>query len=180
MAVIIASLIVVSVVSLLNLALCMGIIRRLREHTELLEKRPAAHEEEQGVLAAGSAVGAFSAGTTAGETISEADLDREAIVAFFSPGCQPCQSALPEFIDYARGLPEDTKVMAVVVGNKADGEQMVERLTPAITVITDTQAPSMVSAFSVRGYPAFYHIKADSTVATSGHSMSNLPQLATV
>ncbi len=76
--------------SVLNLLLLFGVLRRLREG---VGSRPQPGGAVPGPPMA--PVGTIVQGTTA-------SWDGETLVGFFTPGCGPCEQQLPAFIEYAR------------------------------------------------------------------------------
>lgn len=165
----------VATVSLLNLVLAMGIIRRLREHTALLQDSQAG----QDLLAPGEILSDFTAHTITGDRFSRADLDGDVAVAFFSPTCQPCQQVAPQFVQYAADLPAGRgRAIAAVIGEEADAADMIAILSPAVQVVTGAEVDSLTRAFRPRGYPSVYWIGEGGAVVASGRSTSILPALA--
>jgi len=174
---IIAALILVAAVTLLNLVFTLGVIRRLREHTELISKGLGHNDgPAEGVLAAGERVPAFEATTVDGISLTHRSLADGAMVAFFSPSCQPCQERLPEFLDRAAAVPGDA--FAVVVGDEAETAEMVAKLRPVVRVLTGSAAEPMIEAFDADTFPALYRMAAGGVVGASGHTMTVYPVLA--
>ncbi|MER6914774.1 hypothetical protein ABT354_24130 [Streptomyces sp. NPDC000594] len=111
----------VGALAMVNLVLTVGVVRRLREHTELLERTPAqaagAPGGMAGIASVGTAIPAFTAGPP-DSPITDRDLLDGTLVAFFSPTCAPCRDKLPGFVARYEGQPEEArKVLAVVVGD---------------------------------------------------------------
>lgn len=69
----------------LNLVLTVGVIRRLREHTEQLSR--VALSSPDPILHVGDRVGDFAVTTTDGEQLSDDRFTGRTLVGFFSPGC---------------------------------------------------------------------------------------------
>jgi hypothetical protein len=177
----IAAVVALSALGVLNLAFSLAVVRRLREHTELLSKMPAGSGggAGDGVLAAGEHVADFTGRTIDGTTLTRQSLAPDSVVGFFSPTCQPCKERVPEFVGYAGAHPDGrARAYAVVIGKADETAGMVTTLSAVATVLTGEDCEAMVQAFGVEGYPAFYHLGAGAVVAASGHGMSVLPQLA--
>jgi len=175
------AVVVVAAVTLLNLLFTLGVVRRLREHTELISKGLNAEGPAEGVLAAGASVPAFAAEAVDGSAVTRDSLVDGAMVAFFSPSCQPCQERLPEFLDRAGAVPSDRRqAYAVVVGEPQDTAEMVARLNPVVRVLTGDAAAPMVEAFGADTFPALYRMAPGGVVAASGHGLSVYPVLAAV
>ena len=162
----------VGVVSVLNLALSFGVVRRLREHERVLAKLPMDLVGAGGALvgAIGSPIADFEAPILGGGTLTPAWFTGETLVGFFTPGCRPCTEQLPGFLEAARAVPAGPAgVVAVVVGEPsaattAHGGSVIEELAQVATVVVQGRGGPMVSAFDVRGYPAFCTVGADGNV----------------
>ena len=113
-----ALLMVVGAVAVLNLLLTVGVIRRLRQHTERLSHLSApGGAPEPVMLEAGAQVGEFAATTTDGEPVSRDLLSGQTLVGVFAPSCSACREQLPNFISKAETFPGGrAQVLAVVSG----------------------------------------------------------------
>lgn len=161
------AVVVVGVLGVLNLLLTYGVIRRLREHTELLAQRPSAMPDV--IAAAGSVVGAFAASTVDGGTVGADDLAAGTMVGFFSPGCSACVEQLPRFVDAAAAHPGgQDRVLAVVVGAEDGAAEYVSSLSPKATVVVERHGSEIEKAFAVKAYPGFALVGADGVVTVSG------------
>ncbi|WP_371483327.1 hypothetical protein [Kitasatospora sp. NBC_00315] len=145
----------VGVLSLLNLLFAVGIVRRLREHTERLAHvggHPAG-APDGAVAPVGAAVGAFEAQTSDGP-ITDEDLADGTLVAFFSPTCRPCRQKLPGFVERAAERPAgDRRLLAVVVGDADEAEPMIAALAPVVRTVQEDHEGPLTSAFAVRAFP---------------------------
>jgi thiol-disulfide isomerase/thioredoxin len=167
------AVIAVGALGVLNLVLAMGIIKRLREQSR------ATGDAGPGVLPAGSQVGEFDAVALDGRVIQLSTMQAGAVVAFFSPTCQPCKELMPAFTDYALHHPGGRdQVFAIVVSEAPEAADLIERLTPVATVLTATRNEPIVTSFAASGYPALYLMGEQGQVMASGHSMGDLPELA--
>jgi thiol-disulfide isomerase/thioredoxin len=178
---IVAALVLLTAITVLNLLFTLGVVRRLREHTELISQAGAGHGESkpEGVLAAGETVAAFSATSVDGRRVDQDSFDEDAMVGFFSPNCAPCKERMPEFVALASALPADRRqVFAVVIGDEDTAADMVTQLRGVATVVTGKAAEPMAEAFGTSAYPALYRMAPDGVVAASGHSMVVYPVLA--
>jgi hypothetical protein len=172
----VAAIGVVGLLCSLNLLLTLGIIRRLREHTEqLADKSPGVDV----MLPVGSTVGEFAARTTDGEYVSRQSLSGETVVAFFSPGCAPCEELLPRFVDHVVDARND--VLAVIVGPEAEAAEMVTRLRPVAPVVLEGPNSGQVSAaFGVGGFPVICVVAANGRVMAAGATLTVLRPSARV
>jgi thiol-disulfide isomerase/thioredoxin len=178
---VVVALVVLSALTLLNLLLFLGVMRRLREHSELLSKGAGnGGADNEGLLAAGETVADFTATTVDGDAVGLADLRDGAMVAFFSPTCAPCRERLPEFVEAATAVPAaDRQAYAVIIGDAAEAAGMAEQLSPAARVVTGPTTVPMVEAFGAESFPALYRMGPDGVVAASGHTLAVYPALAT-
>jgi thiol-disulfide isomerase/thioredoxin len=148
---VIAAVALVGVLCALDLVLTFGVIKRLREHTELL-----ADNGTQLTIAKGGEVGDFAASTVDGEHIDHDILRDNTLVAFFSPTCQPCKEKVPTFVEYARSLPGGRdSALAVVVGDADQADAQIDELSRVARVVFEEKNTEPVcSAFQVMGFPA--------------------------
>jgi hypothetical protein len=161
------AVVLVGVLCVLNLLLTYGVIRRLREHNELLAQRPVGLPDL--IIGAGSAVGAFTASTVDGDSLNADDLAPGTVVGFFSPGCSACVEKLPRFVDASAAHPGgQDRVLAVVVGPEDAAAEYVSALSPKARVVVAPHGSEIEKAFVVKGYPSFALVGADGVVAVSG------------
>ena len=168
MAFLVAAVVLIGLVSLLNLALTYGVIRRLRQHNDMLGAPSFAGPAQVSQLAVGAVVDDFKAVTVSGGTVARNDLSGHTLVGFFSPDCPACTAEIGRFVEVARSRSRDS-VWAVVVGEPDRVADTVATLTPAAgTVIAEDGRQEMVSAFGVVGFPAFFVIGVGGAVQAIG------------
>ncbi|TDU83986.1 thiol-disulfide isomerase/thioredoxin [Kribbella voronezhensis] len=164
-----AAVVLLAVLGTLNLLLTLAIVRRLRT------MNPVQPPPEP--LPVGTTIRPFTAATTDGETVSDRDLrGAQTLVGYFSPGCPPCEAALPRFVAYAAGLDRE-RVLAVIVdgtGSDAAGHQALEAV--ARVVVTSERA-TVVEALSAYGYPAVFLLDEDGRVAAVDTTVDGLPMV---
>lgn len=163
------AVVVVGVVGLLNLVLTFGVIRRLREHTELLNQRVVDSAAAPGpiMLEPGATVGAFSVTTTDGVPVSTAGLTGRRLAGFFSPTCSACVENMPAYVAHARSHPGGRDaVLSVVVGSETDAAEMIRQLEPVSRVVRDVEQGEISRAFGIDGYPAYAVLDGDTVVAS--------------
>jgi AhpC/TSA family protein len=174
----VAAVVLVGLLCLLDLLLTVGVIQRLRQHTELLNKLQAGAAggpAPEVMLPAGSEVGEFAATTTDGDPVSRELLAGRTLVGFFSPGCQPCKEKLPGFVAAAPGVAGGRQqVLAVVVGGQEEDAEVTARLTPVARVVVEPPDGPVAGAFGATGFPAFALLDAHRVVA-SGWELEALP-----
>jgi hypothetical protein len=181
MAVLIGAVVLVGALCLLNLLLTFGVIRRLREHTEMLARNSPGALGALGAigLTAGESPETFSATDDEGAVVRGPSGLR--VVAFFSTSCSICPKRAPAFVDYVRGqLVGRDEVLAVVVGQSADSVPYLAQLTEVARVSTESPDGPAGRAFAVQGYPAFFALDAAGTVVWSGYDPAALPAPAAV
>jgi len=170
-----AAVVALGVLTLLNLLLLLGVIRRLREQTARQTEDSAFALPKHPVLKPGSSVGAFSVTTVDGDIVGSADLVGDTLVGFFSPTCKPCRTTIPRFVDYAATFPGGPdRVLAVVVTDEQDFSEYAEMLAPAGRVVIESHTGSMFDAFSVAGFPGLC-VVSDGVVTANGMRVEELP-----
>lgn len=157
-------------VCLFNLVLTLGVIRRLREHTELISNLPAGGLESPRMLAEGETVPPFEAVTTTGEVVSRDTLAGGAtLVGVFATLCEGCVDRLPSFADLAGRFPGGrAHVLAVVIGAADEAVPFRERLEPVARVVVESHVSGVSAALGVKGFPVFGLLDGDGTVVGSG------------
>ncbi len=172
------ALAIVAAIGLFNLLLTYGVIRRLKEHTRLLDQQAAGggHLAPM-ILPVGSPVGEFDAVAGDGTGVTRADLGDEALLAFFSPTCGPCKAQLPVFMDSAGRLGGSVNVVAVVLSGETGSEEMAERLARVSRVVSEPQEGPIVSAFRVTAFPSFVYV-ARGVVTATGNTVDEVTPVA--
>ncbi|MFJ3925248.1 hypothetical protein [Streptomyces sp. NPDC090022] len=150
----------VGVLCLLNLVFALGVIRRLREHSEQLARlarldRTGSGSPDHAVLPAGAMVGSFRTEATGRGPLTEEDLADDTLVAFFSPTCKPCQEKLPGFVAGLADRPraERGRVLAVVVGEARACAPMLASLASVVPAVREDEDGPVATAFAVRAFP---------------------------
>lgn len=170
--------------TLLNLVLTVGVIRRLRDHTEQLASMPGPDGLPAGfdlparsMVPAGERVADFTATTTEGETISRDGLSGQTLVAFLSPDCPGCLDQVPHLAEYAAGFPGGReRVLAVLGGTDEDIEPMRARLSPVSRIVIEPWgAGAIAEAFDMKLWPAFGLVDHDGTVIVTEGAVRDLP-----
>ncbi|MFI0813384.1 TlpA family protein disulfide reductase [Streptomyces echinatus] len=145
----------VGLLGALNLILMIGVIKRLREHTERL----SAFSPQTSDIEVGTEITAFRAVTVDDEPLTLESLGDDTLVAFFSPSCGPCKTTLPSFVAHARSLPGGrNRVLATVVGDTDAAEQFVAELKPVARVVVEPPAGTVSTAFGARAYPTLLRV----------------------
>lgn len=186
MPIVVAVLVVLSTVTLLNLLLTFGVIRKLREHTqELAAVRPPV------TLPVGARVPDFTASTVGGDVVSVDSLRASGgLVVFLAPDCSGCQEQLPSVRSaLAEALDTPTAVLVVLTRlrpapepERADLEraELVAALEvdgSRAAVVHEPLDGALQSAFQVAAFPAFYLVDSDGRVSGVSNNAAQLPGL---
>ncbi|MFI7424878.1 TlpA disulfide reductase family protein [Nonomuraea sp. NPDC049684] len=166
-----------TLLGLTNLVFTLGVVRRLRQHTETLNTLLAGGGRRD-LVPAGSVVGDFTARALDGTQVNRDSLAGPALVGFFSPGCHSCAELLPHFLERARDLPVE-RVLAVLDGMAPFGvEEYGSRLSPVARVVVDEPDGPVQRAFGVEGFPAVFLVGPGSEVLFSGADLAAMPAAA--
>ncbi|WP_159104567.1 MULTISPECIES: hypothetical protein [unclassified Plantactinospora] len=158
-----AAVVLVGALGLLNLALTLGLVRRMRQYGHLLEGLEPA-ELGASTKPVGSAVAPFTA-TALDGTVVDADWFTEpVVVGFFSPGCPACKDLIPGFVAVAA----TRRALAVVEKGPEPADEYTEPLSRVATVLADEQARGAVAAFGVRAFPAVCQVDATGVITGTG------------
>ncbi|MFY1691400.1 TlpA disulfide reductase family protein [Plantactinospora sp. WMMB782] len=158
----------------LNLLLTLAVVRRLREHTELLANH--ASHADNGIIEAGQTPGDFVAADTDDRPVRRGDLSGDVLVTFFSPNCPACTDALPRFATQAAEFPGGRdQVLAVVTGDGPEVSEMAGRLTGVARVVLDGVDGGLAAAFQARAFPCWCLLDSTGTVRRSGSGWTQLP-----
>lgn len=159
---------------LVNLALLFVVVRKIRLLSERFDKMPIA--APAALLPVGSKAPEFTAVTTDGQSRSLADLaGSRSLLGFFSPGCEPCRTQRPKFIEFAEEMPGGfAQALAVVVGGEEAAVRFAAEMGEATAVVVSPRRGPLPLQFSVRGFPAFYLIGPDGRIEASGMSVEPL------
>ncbi|MFF0819246.1 MULTISPECIES: TlpA family protein disulfide reductase [Micromonospora] len=179
MTVLAAAVVFLGLLCLLNLLFTLGVIRRLRQHTEQLAALPNHDQAMEPIkLAPGSRVGEFSAITTEGVHVTDASLEQGALVAFLSATCPACAEQLPAFVERLKNysLPRDL-IYVFLVGEEEKLETMKAELSPLAQVAIQPFGGPVSKAFQVAAFPSFILLSAGARIVGASVSPDELPAL---
>lgn len=175
MTLLVAAVIIVGCLCLLDLLLTFGLLRRLREHAELLAGGAPAPPPPG--LTTGERPAAFTAVSTSGQSLTGPAGLRMA--AFFSPSCSVCPGKVAPFVSYVRSLDMDPEnVLAVVAGQGA--APYLADLSQVAHVCVEPAGGDVALAFAVHGFPAFFLLDPAGRIVTAGYDPDSLPEPAPV
>nr|BFE56114.1 hypothetical protein GCM10020063_006400 [Dactylosporangium thailandense] len=150
--VLLVAVLLLALLTVFNLVLVLGVIRRLRA----FEGRPDAGPPML-TASAGTRVGDFTSSTVDGREVSRGGLGSRALVGFFSTTCPACHERLGDF--RAAAARHAGAAFAVVVRDGGAVEPMLAGLGDTPVVVEDPEGP-VASAFAVQGFPAFVLVHA--------------------
>jgi hypothetical protein len=170
--------VLVGVLCLVDLVLTLGVIRRLRVHTELLNSSARADENIIGIP-----VGTIPADFAA-VSIRDEQLDGPAglrIVAFFASFCSVCPTKVPAFLAYLeRNQIRQQDVLAVMAADPQDPVPYLNQVAQVARVCFEPPDGPVSAAFQVSAYPVFCVLDADGSLLSASYDPANLrvPALA--
>lgn len=164
-----AAVLVLAVLTVLNLMVGLGIVRRLRAHAERLDAL-------DGV--AGGPPPSLEPGDRAAEFLPGIDLPARTLVGFFSPSCAPCEELVPRFAELAATMPRE-QVVAVIAGLPGEAEPMRALLDPVATVFAgEPDGGQPARAFKVEVFPKVFLVDDRRTVLAAGHDLAGVTAVA--
>ncbi|MGH3917123.1 MAG: TlpA family protein disulfide reductase [Pseudonocardiaceae bacterium] len=165
----------VAVLCLVDLVLTLGVVRRLRDHSQRLALLQDSPTDELAIRSPGGAVDPFTATSMTGEAVSFDDLTEPTLVGFFAPDCPSCVEKLPSFISYAKAFPGGKRRTLAVVAGEAGGVKYRRTLAEVATVVVERELGPVQKAFGTSGFPAFA-VVVDGVIVQSAHDVTNLPE----
>jgi hypothetical protein len=125
----------------------------------------------------GSPAPAFTARTSTGAMLDTAELaGRSYLLAFVSSTCMGCRDALPGMVGYAGQLPEEFRLITVIVGDLRRGRDIEQALAPVATIVSEPDGGPIGTAYQIRLFPSYVLISDAGTVLATGQSVRDLPQ----
>lgn len=181
MTVLTVAVVLVTGLCLLNLLLTVAVIRRLREHTELIGTMGGGQAFPDSMLAAGERIGDYSTETLDGTVLTRDDLAGQTLIGVFSPGCHGCELQMPHFVELAKNSPGGREgVLALVVGGLEEAAGEIAQLAPVARVVHENDGGPLTRALGVQAFPAIARVDADGRVLVSGVQVQDLENAADV
>ncbi|WP_327587455.1 hypothetical protein OHA25_10955 [Nonomuraea sp. NBC_00507] len=166
---IVTLVILLGVLCLLNLALTVGVIRRLRKHSEALAARSDDGNGRQAILREGAVAPPYDTIATDGAAVSRDLITEPVLVGVFSPGCDACHKAMPDFLASAERFPGGPQqVLAVIVDEKGESGPLRTELEPVARVVVEDMGGPVTSALQVQAFPVFAIVGGGGRVMASG------------
>jgi hypothetical protein len=155
-----AAVVIVGVVAVLNLLLTFGVIRRLREHNDLLADGAGASRGVPTLLGVGESIAPFTGTAVDGSVVSLDGLADLTLVGVFAPGCEACEGKLPVFVSQAGSFPGGRQnVLALVIASDDDSAApYVDTLAEVAVVVREDSHGPVSAALGITGYPSFAHV----------------------
>lgn len=153
----------------LNLAMTLALAQRLRAVQETVAQGAM---RDPSLPRPGDRVGAFTATTLAGESLTEAALaDGTSLIGFFAPGCSTCALVRTQLLE----RPPAIRMFAFV--DRSDDEARAREVASALArvaqvALTDLGDP-VTLAFREAGVPTLIRVESGS-VAASGHRLADV------
>jgi redoxin len=165
---------VVGIVTVLNLLLLFGVIRRLKEHDQAIAQLPRGSAgPAESMRAPGSEIDEFTAVSTDDVPVTKASLTGETMVGFFSVSCAPCVESAPKFAAHVTGG-KDNVLAIVIADDDEDPAAMVGVLGDSARVVVEGYDGPIATAFGVTAFPT-YAVIADGKITASALDFTTLP-----
>lgn len=168
---VIAAVVLVGAVAVLNLALTMAVIRRLRRNEQNMMPPPM----ESGPPV-GSALPEFSAESLDGAAVSRDALSGSpAVFAFLSTTCSACKPSIPHLVEYTKseGL-KPSQVVAVIGGQRDEADEILTALDGCATAVVEEPGGAISSSFDINAFPSFVFADAEGNVARTRSGSGSL------
>jgi hypothetical protein len=157
-------------VSLLDLLLVLGIVRRLSAQASTKSAQDASELFHMGSgPPRGSRLPEFIAATVAGGTVDDTRYAGvPGCVAFVSATCTPCKAALTELEPYLRSAGIDKQHTLVVLdGDPAAESQEARRAAGFAEVVVGPDAARLIDQFGIAGFPTLIGVRSGVVTITA-------------
>jgi hypothetical protein len=160
-----------------DLVLTFAVLRRLREHTERLSQLSAAGNSSPGIdrdALLGRALPEFSAKTVNGTVVSRESVTGSVeLIGMFLPGCSPCRTQAPRFVDAARKLGSG-RALAVIAGSGPDADHLIETFKDVTEVVIDPASGELITGLRLSAFPAFLRLNSVGAIVDAAVSVEAL------
>jgi hypothetical protein len=153
-----AALVLLGVGLAFNLLMTFGVIRRLKEQSQLIIRKPG-YPLGPSIPRPGEPIGTFSAVTVDGRQVTSADLHDRGTVVFLSTSCDSCQGALTSLVRGIDVRSYSATMIVVIVGDADGAAEFVSALRGKATVVVEDAFGSVQRAIGVNAFPAVIAIE---------------------
>lgn len=163
----------VGVVSVLNLAILLVVLRRWRELEATGGGAPAAGSSVRMI----DRIPSFSARALDGTEVTEHTLlGKETLVGFFSLTCKACAAAVPLFAGHAERLRSAGGTsLAIVHGDDAAGSELAAMLSDVMDiVIAENSEAELSKQYGAKHYPTYAWYGPSGVVTSAGAGVAAL------
>jgi thiol-disulfide isomerase/thioredoxin len=168
MPVLIAAVVLLAVIVVLNLAVTVAVLGRLRTRTW---GHTGPRPDGPGGLARGAALPAFAAPAVDGTIVGpDTFAGRRTLVGLFATSCPGCADAAPAFAAWAARLADaDVATVAVLAtGPGEDGGELVGILTKVGTLVVERRPGAVMDAFGAQITPSYFLVDATGRIERKG------------
>ncbi|MFI7633496.1 hypothetical protein [Nonomuraea sp. NPDC049400] len=167
---------VVSLLSLFNLLLMLGVIRRLREQDSRIRDMSVRNDPQWRLPSPIPGIGELIDEFTA-ETVDGAIIDHRRVfggtVIFLDASCDSCHDRIPDIINWAKNGRREN-IFAFVNGHDADKADMIAALNPVAQVVSDTFQLHVTKSFRVRKFPVYLTLDPEGIITAAGEDFHAL------
>jgi hypothetical protein len=174
-----AAVLVLAALTLFNLLLSLGLVRRIRQYEKASADGRSSTDDRSLMHPVGTRLAPFGATTVDGAPVV---LSGRTVFGFFSTECGGCEVRIADFVPYAAKVPGGaSQVLAVVLGvNDEKAARFVSALSAVARVIRESDGGPVSQAFGLAAVPVFGVLTDGYTVEASGYSVDQLPTPAMV
>jgi len=170
----VVGLVLVGVVSLVNLAILLVVLRRWRELEATGGHGSVGAASNLRVI---DRIPSFSARSLDGTAVTEHTLlGKETLVGFFSLTCKACVEAVPVFAGHAERLRATGGTsLAIVHGDDSAGSELAAMLSDVMDIVIAEDAEAELSKrYGTKHYPTYARYDANGVVTTAGLGVAAL------
>jgi len=173
----IALVVVLAILVVLNLAMTVGLIHRLREiHRTVTDWSERAKASPLlGGIPVGELAPAFLATAVDGTSVGSADFAGSRwLLGFFSSSCGSCRTYLPRLGELAKSQVNPLRPLIVIDGPAGLAADLVAMGTGMGPVVVENFDGGVSSEFKVNLYPTYYMIDEGGRIAFGSNSVDDL------
>ncbi|GGY03493.1 TlpA family protein disulfide reductase [Streptomyces tanashiensis] len=165
---VVVGMVLVGALGLLNLALSLAIVRRLRRQEE--QRRTVDPNSPSGPEV-GTDLPAFTTPTLDGEVFTSASLaGGPAALSFITTSCGACDQFVADMPEFAAQIGLDaSRIVVVIAGEPVKARQMADQLDGLATVVYEEAPGDIASLYSITATPTTVITDADLKV-TARHT----------